>query len=164
MKNYASEDYTEVTLTDLLVVEGLSEKLVNVDALSEKVVHCNFTKQKFILTDTNDGNHKFGYGEARSDGLRYLVCYSDLNFKAALALLSTASVSIDRLNDGFAHTAKSSVHEQVKNDQVDGVAIKGVKTASGSIDCESCADKKIIRGPFKGTIPLIQQKYIRSGN
>eukprot|EP00173_Palmaria_palmata_P005214 Plantae.Rhodophyta-Palmaria_palmata.ctg8757.p1 GENE.Plantae.Rhodophyta-Palmaria_palmata.ctg8757~~Plantae.Rhodophyta-Palmaria_palmata.ctg8757.p1 ORF type:complete len:170 (+),score=24.93 Plantae.Rhodophyta-Palmaria_palmata.ctg8757:423-932(+) len=102
MEKDDSANSNRIKLTDVLVVKGLSDNLVSVDALPEKGVDCNFTKNKVYLIDTTDGNQKLGYGEARSDGLRYLACHSPLKSKA---VLSAVSKSVGDWHMRLGHTA-----------------------------------------------------------
>lgn len=103
MEKDDSADSSKIKLTDALAVKELSNNLVSVDALSEKGADCNFTKNKFYLIDTKDGSQKLGYGEERSDGLRYLAYHSPMKSKA---VLSAVSERVDDCHKRLGHTAK----------------------------------------------------------
>eukprot|EP00173_Palmaria_palmata_P004172 Plantae.Rhodophyta-Palmaria_palmata.ctg5148.p1 GENE.Plantae.Rhodophyta-Palmaria_palmata.ctg5148~~Plantae.Rhodophyta-Palmaria_palmata.ctg5148.p1 ORF type:complete len:578 (-),score=50.25 Plantae.Rhodophyta-Palmaria_palmata.ctg5148:70-1803(-) len=143
-------NFNTVELRDVLVVDGLSDNLLSVDALADKGVDCNFTKNKVVLIDRTDGNLVLGYGEARSDGLRYLACSHNLKSKAA----SFKSESIETWHDRLAHTAKSTIRNTVKNEIVTCVTIKPEDGSSSDngFDCQCCTQQKLKRNPFNGTI------------
>lgn len=111
-------DNNEVVIQNVLVVPGLSENLLSVDALAEKGVNCKFTRSEMLLLDDQNQGNIFGYGRAREDGLRYLVCETKLKRKAALG--ATAAV-LDLWHERLGHIAKAKIREMVNDGTVEGI-------------------------------------------
>ena len=140
---------TLLTISNVLEVPGLSDNLISVDCLAEKGVNCLFTANVAYLLDADDEEIVIGYGEPGDDGLRYLVCEPVLQSKASI-LASSIEVpyeGIELWHDRLAHTACSTIETMISANLVDGIKVKG---KADTIECESCCEGKMTRGPFKG--------------